>query len=189
MGVFVAMDIIGILPMYLSFTRGIDSKKRKEIVNQSIFVAALVAIVFVIIGDSVFSLLGISLADFKIGGGLVLMVISIIDLVKGKHPEDKHVSTGVVPLAVPLITGPGVITTVMLQVGIYGHIAVIVTLLLNFLFAWVVLNRSHLITRVIGEEGAEIVSKIAALFMTAIAVSMIRSGFLDITAMVTKIAS
>ena len=178
-GMFVAMDIIGILPMYLGMTQRLHPERRRQIVRQSVFVAAIVAISFVFIGKGIFNLLGIGIYDFKVGGGTVLLVMAILDLVRGKSGDEHSDSTGVVPLAVPLITGPGLITTIMLQVGIYGNLCVLLALAANFAFAWLALKYSSLITRFIGEEGTNIVSKIAALFMTAIAFSMIRSGIFE----------
>lgn len=173
------MDIIGTLPLYLGMTRGLEPKKRRKIVRQSIMVAAIVALVFVLIGEKIFRILGIAMHDFKVGGGIVLLVMAILDLIKGKDAESHTSSTGVVPLAVPLITGPALITTVMLQAVSHGNTIVVASMAANFLFAWFALEKSTLITRLIGDEGTDIISKIAALLMTAIAFSMIRSGIFD----------
>ena len=178
-GIFVAMDIIGILPVYLGMTRGLDEGRRRHIVQLSVIVAAIVAIVFVALGKWIFKFLGVAMYDFKVGGGIVLLVMAILDLIRGKDSDDHKGSTGVVPLGVPLITGPGLITTVMLQVGLYGYVIVLPALILNFIFAWFALKKSALITKLIGQEGTDIISKIAALLMTAIAFSMIRSGIFE----------
>lgn len=179
LGIFVAMDIIGTLPLYLGMTKGIDKRARRKIVNQSVLVASSVALLFVILGKRVFVYLGIETYDFKVGGGIVLLVMAILDLIKGKDAESHTQSTGIVPLAVPLITGPGLITTVMLQVGIYGYVIVLFGMLLNFSFALLVLRKGGVITQLIGSEGTDIISKIAALLMTAIAFSMIRTGIFE----------
>lgn len=176
---FVAMDTVGTLPLYLGMTQPLDNRKRRKILEQSIAVAAAVAFLFVFIGRWIFRFLGIAIYDFKVGGGTVLLVMAILDLVRPRSEEGHSGSTGVVPLAVPLITGPALITTVMLQVGLYGYVIVILALMANFLFAYFALSRSDMITRFIGKEGADIASKIAALLMTAIAFSMIRSGIFD----------
>lgn len=176
---FVAMDIIGVLPMYLGMTVGLEAKRRRRLVNLSVMVAAGVAFAFAMLGHWIFKLLGIAIYDFKVGGGIVLLVMAILDLIKGRGDKEHSASTGVVPLGVPLITGPGLIATVMLQVGIYGNIIVILSMLGNFLFAWAALRKSALITRFIGVEGTDIVSKIAALLMTAIAFAMIRTGLFE----------
>jgi multiple antibiotic resistance protein len=173
------MDIIGILPLYLGMTRGLEAKKRERVVRLSVVVAAIVALLFVLLGSWIFKLLGIALYDFKIGGGIVLLVMAILDLIRTKDSQEHTGSTGVVPLGVPLVTGPALITAAMLQVNIYGYFIVIPSLILNFIFAWAALRYSVVITKVIGEEGADIVSKIAALLMTAIAFSMIRSGIFE----------
>lgn len=178
-GMFVAMDIIGTLPLYLGMTRGLDVKKRRRVVRQSIIVAATVAVTFVLIGQQIFKVLGIAMFDFKVGGGIVLLVMAILDLIKRKEADAHSTSTGVVPLAVPLITGPALITTVMLQAVTYGNAIVILSMALNFLFAFIALEKSTLITKLIGDEGTDIISKIAALLMTAIAFSMIRTGIFD----------
>jgi len=178
-GQFVAMDIIGILPLYLGMTQGVDVRRRRKVVDQSILVAFIVSFVFALIGQSIFKFLGIAMYDFTVGGGIVLLVMSILDLVRGRGSEAHSTSTGVVPLAVPLIAGPALITTVMLQVSLYGHHVVLPMLLLNFGFAWVALRNSAPITRLIGKEGTDIISKIAHLLMTAIAFSMIRRGIME----------
>lgn len=178
-GMFVAMDIIGILPLYLGMTNSMEATRRRRVVNLSIIVAAMVAFVFGLIGKSIFKILGIAMFDFKVGGGIVLLVMAILDLIRRKDSEPHSVSTGIVPLAVPLITGPGLITTVMLQIALYGNLIVLLALFANFAFAWIALRESAIITRLIGTEGTDIISKIAALLMTAIAFSMIRAGIFE----------
>lgn len=178
-GIFVAMDVIGTLPVYLGMTSGLALARRNRLVNLSVLVAAAVALIFAVIGKWIFKVMGITMYDFKVGGGIVLLVMAILDLIRNKTNEEHSTSTGVVPLGVPLITGPGLIATVMLQVGIYGNIVVFLGMFANFVFAWIALRKSALITRLIGAEGTDVVSKIAALLMTAIAFSMIRTGIFD----------
>jgi len=108
---------------------------------------------------------------------LVLLLISMQDLLAG--PEAQHSgsgATGVVPLAVPLITGPGLIATLMFQIPAFGYTAALLALAANFGIVWLTLSRSHIVARVIGRDGTTIVSKIVALLLAAIAVSMIRLG-------------
>ena len=178
-GIFVAMDIIGVVPIYLGMTKDLSDGQKQVLLRQSITVAFLVALVFWVAGDWVFKILGITLEDFKVGGGIVLLVMSILELVRERrHTESDTPSTGVVPLGVPLITGPALITILMLQVGLYGHIVVIIGLTLNFAFAWLVLAKSKLLTRLLGQSGIAIISKIMALFTTAIAFALIRTGLM-----------
>jgi multiple antibiotic resistance protein len=178
--IFVALDIIGTVPMYVSMTSSMTPRARTRVLDTSMAVAFLVALIFVFLGLPIFSWLGISLFDFKIAGGLVLLLVSLADLMGGPEAVHKPTgSTGVVPLAVPLITGPGVLTTLILQQGLYGYAVTILALVANYLLAWAMLRKSQLITRVLGKDGTVVVSKIAALLLAAIAVAMIRSGVME----------
>jgi multiple antibiotic resistance protein len=180
--IFVSMDVIGMLPIYLGMSRGMDETHRRKIVHQSMFVAFAVAIVFMVGGRALFQFLGITLPDFKIAGGIILLLIALADLLGG--PESIHKesgSTGVVPLAVPLISGPAVLTALVIRSdqSYSGYAVTVAALVLNYLFAWAVLIRSDLIQRAIGKDGTVVISKIAALLLAAIAVSMIRSGVFE----------
>jgi len=177
---FVALDIIGTVPMYLSMTQKMTRRERSQVVNKSMLVAFVVALLFVFAGQALFKHLGISLFDFKIAGGIVLLLVSLADLLGG--PEAVHRgsgSTGIVPLAVPLITGPGVLATLILQVSTLGYAITIAALLSNYALAWLMLRKSETVTRIIGKDGTVVLSKIAALLLAAIAVAMIRAGIFE----------
>jgi multiple antibiotic resistance protein len=178
--IFVALDIIGTLPLYIGMTREMDRPERNRVVNQSMLIALGVAVVFIFLGEAIFRYLGIELFDFKIAGGIVLLLISLTDLVG--NPEFANRASGhsgIVPLAVPLITGPGVLTTVILQAGTAGYLITLTALVLNYIFAWGLLRKSETITRVIGRDGTVVVSKLAALLLAAIAIAMVRSGVFE----------
>jgi len=178
--IFVALDIFGALPMFLAMTREMEIKKRSRILDISMLVAFVTAVVFIFLGRVTFRYLGIQLFDFKIAGGLVLLLVSLADLVGSPEVSNRASgSTGVVPLAVPLITGPGVLTTVILQVSTLGYFVTIVGLLANYVLAWVILKRSDRVSRVLGNDGIVVISKIAALLLAAIAVAMMRSGVFE----------
>jgi len=177
---FVALDIIGTLPMYVSITQTFSAPEKKRVVNTSMTVALGVAIAFALIGKALFKQLGITIPDFRIAGGLILLLISLTDLLKG--PEGVHRasgSTGIVPLAVPLISGPAVLTTLILQINKVGYLMTLVALLINYLIAWVLLRKSDRVTTLVGKDGTVVMSKIAALLLAAIAVSMIRGGIFE----------
>jgi len=171
------MDIIGILPLYIMMTEGMTREERASTANTSVGVAFGVAVVFLFLGNRIFDYLGITIPDFKIAGGLVLLLIALADLVGKPEPSNRSSgSTGIVPLAVPLITGPGVLTSLILQVNAVGYWLSLVAMVANFLLALIVLRRSEKITRMIGRDGSVVISKVVALLLTAIAIAMIRSG-------------
>jgi multiple antibiotic resistance protein len=177
---FVALDIIGTIPSYFSITRDMNLEQRNKIVNQSMLVAFGVALIFVVAGQSLFRHLGISLFDFKIAGGIVLLLIALADLVGGPQSvQQSSGATGIVPLAVPLITGPAMLTTLILQVGNNGYGITLIALVLNYGFAWIMLRKCDVVQRGIGRDGTVVLSKIAALLLAAIAVAMVRSGVFE----------
>ena len=178
--IFVALDFIGTLPIFVSMTRGLSKSRRGKIVDESMIVALCVALLFMGVGERIFQAFGIALFDFKIAGGLVLLLISLADLLGGPESVNRTSgSTGIVPLAVPLITGPGVIATLVLQVNSVGYGIVILALISNYFLAWLVFRNSEKVTRVIGKDGTVVISKIAALLLAAIGVAMIRSGIFE----------
>jgi multiple antibiotic resistance protein len=178
--IFVALDIVGALPMYLGMTARMSRGDRNRVTDISMLVAFVVAVIFAFAGDQIFRFLGIALFDFKIAGGLVLLLISLTDLVGTSEASSRASgSTGVVPLAVPLITGPAVLTTLMLQVSAVGFVLPLAALLLNYALAWVLLKKSDRVAGLIGRDGTVVISKIAALLLAAISVAMIRNGIFE----------
>jgi multiple antibiotic resistance protein len=178
--IFVALDVIGTLPLFVGMTCTLTEVQRNKMVNTSMFVALSVALSFVLVGETVFQYLGIAMFDFKMAGGLVLLLVSLVDLVGNPESANRASgSTGVVPLAVPLITGPAVITSLVFQVQTVGYLVTILALLANYLIAWVALRNSDHVTHAIGKDGTVVISKVVALLLAAISVSMIRTGFFE----------
>ena len=177
---FVALDIIGAIPIYFSLTHAMEEGERNVMVNKSMLVALIVALVFMLIGLQVFKFMGIEIFDFKMAGGLVLLLIALSELIGGPEAEkNSSGSTGIVPIAVPLISGPGVLTTLILQVSTIGYLMTFVALVLNYGLAWVVLRNSSKVKNLIGKDGTLIVSKIAALLLAAYSLAMLRSGIFE----------
>jgi len=174
------MDVIGMLPIYFKLTERMEPHERRKVVDFSIIVALGVALVFAFLGQAVFRFLGIEIADFRVAGGLVLLLISLADLVgKPEHESRITGSSGVVPLAVPLISGPAVLTTILLHIESSGMAIAISALLTNFMITWFLMRRSGAVYRLLGKDGSVVASKLVALLLAAIAVSMIRGGLLQ----------
>jgi multiple antibiotic resistance protein len=175
---FIAVDAIGVMPMFVGLTTELEQKAKTRIILQSMLTAACLAIGFVLGGKLLFRWLGITIGDFMIAGGAILFSLAIIDLVnptkKRRAPEQ---DLGVVPLGTPLIAGPAVLTTSMLIVSEYGLIATMVSLLGNIVVAGLILRGSILLTRVLGAAGSKALSKITSLLLAAIAVMLVRKGF------------
>ena len=174
---FVAMDILGTLPIFYSLTEGFSKEKKINTITQSVVTAFVVSVTFLFIGQGVFRILGIRVEDFMIAGGILLLVFAITDLVRqGEKKMSAGESLGIVPLGTPLIAGPATLTTAMILVGSYPMIWVILSILINLVITWIAYYKAEWIIRLIGINGSKAVAKVAQLLLAAIAVSMMRRG-------------
>jgi multiple antibiotic resistance protein len=175
---FVAVDAIGVLPMFMGFIQDVDSGRVRKILWQSVITAAAVALTFLSLGSLILELLGITVADFMVAGGILLFIIAMSDLLANekKQRQVDPESLGAVPLGVPLITGPAVLTTSILLLNEYGFLMTSITVLINILLAGFIFSLAESINRLLGKAGARILSKIAMLFLAAIAVMIMRKG-------------
>ena len=181
---FFAMDAVGNLPIFLSLTQGVGATHRRHTVDLATLTALGVGLGFVVIGKAIFALLGIEVADFLIAGGVILLILAIRYLITGKIIESEDSSTsdmiGVVPLGTPMVVGPAVLTSLLSLTGQY-HIAIVISsFILNLAIQWVFFRQASRIVDFLGRTGVNAVSKIVMLLLAAIAVKMIREGFLTI---------
>jgi len=175
---FIAIDVVGILPIFISLVEGLEKHQKTKITNQSVITALSVSIGFLALGKFVFSVLGIEIYDFKMAGGLLLLVFAINDLLfseKGKRTP----TMGVVPLGIPLVVGPAVLTTIIVTADTYGYIPMLTSLVVNLFIVWIVFMKSNFLYRLMGDGGSKAFAKVASLLLAAIAVMMIRRGFID----------
>jgi multiple antibiotic resistance protein len=178
---FVAVDIVGVLPFFIGVTEGIDPLSRKRLVKNSFITAVFVAVAFVLVGRALFDYLGIQMPDFMIAGGLVLFILSAHDLLSlDKTRVTPDATFGVVPLGTPLMSGPAVLATALILVKPYGLTVTIISIVLNMLIAGIAFLYSSLIIKILGKNGARALSKIMALVLCAYGVMMIRQGIVHI---------
>jgi multiple antibiotic resistance protein len=177
---FVAFDALGILPIFVSLTSEMIPSERKKVVRQSILTGFLAGIGFLVLGKSVFTLLGITVSDFKVAGGILLFIISIVDLIFPERTRTFPKETlGIVPIGIPLIVGPGVLTTVLISAQSYGYVSTVLNLILNLLIVRIIFSSSSRVMRVLKEGGTRGLGKIFALLLAAFAMMMIRTGILE----------
>lgn len=179
MPLFFAIDAIGILPAFLSVTGDISLMQRRKVVNQAAVTAFGISVFFIFFGQAIFKLLGITVNDFKVAGGILLLVLSIYDLLFDQGTRRKtgaEDTIGIVPIGTPLIIGPGALTTLLLIVDTTGYTLTMVSLVINVAIVWVVFYFSDKVIKVITKPGSIAIGKVFALFLAAIAVMLIRSG-------------
>jgi len=182
--IFVAVDAIGNIPVFISLVEGLNKKKKHKIIIESVTTATAMAILFMFVGKWVLQMLSITISDFQIAGGALLFVIAVRLLLPGaqKHAlsdgHDKDV--GVFPMGTPLITGPAVLTTTLIMLDTYGIVATFISLVVNMVIVWVTLAKADWIMKLIGVGGTRAVAKVMYILLAAIAAMMIRRGIMGI---------
>jgi multiple antibiotic resistance protein len=132
---------------------------------------------FLFLGDAILRVVGVSVGDFQVAGGLLLLVLAVYDLL---HPElplrQPGAHLGVVPLGTPFIAGPAVLTTLLTLARSQGYLLALLAFGVNLVLVWAALRWASLIVRVIGEAGARAVAKVFELLLAAIGVTLVRRG-------------
>jgi multiple antibiotic resistance protein len=184
---FVAINPAGIIPIYLSVTENLSRAERRRLTLQAMATAVGLAVLILFAGQLIFSLLGITVNDLRVGGGLILLVLSISNLIFGdfrrRDPTgggdgEDLASVGVVPLGIPLIVGPAAITSILVSREAYGYLPTLASLVVNMVLVFLTLAASPYVGRFAGPAVSRAIAKVASLFLAAISVAMIRAGIL-----------
>ena len=176
--VFVAIDPLGLVAIYMGLGTSASHEHRQRQAFLGIVTGLLVAIGFIFLGKIIFAALGITVADFQVAGGLILLLLAVRELV-GVGPDDRGGSDefGVVPLGMPLIAGPALLTALLILVDSVGLVYTLVSQLVNLGLVAIALCNAERFARWMGKQGLRGVSKIIALLLAAIAISLIRRGW------------
>lgn len=178
--IFVAVDAIGNIPLFIALVEGVSKKERQKIIVDSVVTATAVAIAFMFAGKWVLRAIGITIPDFQVAGGALLFVIAVRLLLPGAQkiiPTNGHdKEAGVFPLGTPLITGPAVLTTTLIMLDTYGMVATFISLAVNMLFVWVTLVKADFLMKLFGSSGTRAFAKIMYILLAAIGAMMVRRG-------------
>jgi multiple antibiotic resistance protein len=180
---FVAMDPLGILPVFIQMTSELSQARRQKMVNLSILTAGIVGLLFVLLGPLVLGVLGLKTGDFQVAGGLLVLVVALRDVVwdqKMMAMSEASEATGIVPFGIPLLVGPAVFATLILLRDRFSIIEIGLGLVLNLLLSWAIFRKSAILMQWMGVTGTRVVSKLAALLLAAYAVMMIRVGIVSL---------
>ena len=183
----VIMDAFGVLPLFLLLSEKLPKKKRVRAADRTIVVATILMLVFLFSGLSVLNYFGISLGSFQIAGGLILFILGV-EIVLGMRltsSEKEHFDRyefSSVPMATPLIVGPGTITTLIILVGDYGHLVVLFASIANLFLILIVFRHASQIYKFIGHQGTQVISRLIGIVFTALAVEFVKEGILKLMA-------
>lgn len=175
---FIVIDPLGNVPIFISLTMRMDKAERKRTFNVATVVALILLMVFVVVGRQLLNLFNISLYSFMIAGGILLLIISVKILIHGEWTERaiSPENVGAVPIAFPLLTGPGAITTAIVIIQTLGFAATLLSVLIIFFLVWLILQFIDAIHGFLGKVGSAVVARLMAIFIAAIAVQFIVDG-------------
>jgi multiple antibiotic resistance protein len=176
--VFVAIDPIGLVAIFVGLGTSASREQKKHQALLGILTGLLVAGGFIFLGKIIFAALGITVADFQVAGGLILLILAIRELVDiGPHDRGGGNEFGIVPLGMPLIAGPALLTALLILIDSVGVVYTVMSLLANLLIVAIALCNADRFTRLMSKQGLRGVSKLIALLLAAIAISLIRRGW------------
>jgi multiple antibiotic resistance protein len=175
---FIIVDPFGNIPIFLGLTQSMTGNQRKKIFNTAILVSFILLLVFSFAGQEIFNIFGVSIYSFEIAGGILLLIIAIRILISGSlhEKEDTPESIGAVPIAMPLLVGPGAITTTILNLQSYDIFVTVLSVLIVLTTTWVILRFMNQIYRILGKTGSVIIARVMSLFIAAIAIQYIIIG-------------
>jgi multiple antibiotic resistance protein len=168
---FAVIDIAGSIPIV------IDLRKKAGHIQsgKATLVSLVIMIGFLFLGEQILSLIGIDVSSFAVAGSFILFFLSL-EMILGisiyKHDSSAPDAASVVPLAFPLIAGAGSLTSILALRAEFEAINIIIAIVINLIFVYIVLKSSNLIERLIGKSGIDVVRKIFGVVLLAIAVKL-----------------
>ncbi|MCX7787500.1 MAG: MarC family protein [Spirochaetes bacterium] len=184
---FLVVDPLGVLPLYLSLTSGYPEEKKKRVISKALLTASIVFLVFILLGRGILRFLGIQTGAFFIAGGILLFFVSMDMLfavpkrTKTSEQEKDSEDVSIFPLGIPILAGPGTITTILLYVGtedanLSTYLAVGVVLMLVLLLAGIFLRLSDYLVRILSSTGLSVIERIMGLILSGLSVQFVYDG-------------
>jgi multiple antibiotic resistance protein len=191
------VDPIGLVPIYIGLTFTISSQKQRgQIINKAVGVAFVILSLFIVAGKYILNLLQIDAGSFFIAGGIMLFIISLEMLfgrptgtkISGNEGQDdleSGVSVAVFPLAIPMLAGPGSITTIILftgskDAGLPTMVMLFIALILTLAAVWLTLRASNWILQSLGRTGVSVLQRIMGLLLSGLSVQFVYNGILKL---------
>ncbi len=172
---FSVIDILGAIPLIII----IKKRDGRIYAEKATIISAVLMVLFLFLGQSILMLFGLDVASFALAGAIVIFIVAIemilgITLIKD-DPESSG-SGSVVPLAFPLIAGAGTLTTILSLRAVYAEVNVLIGILVNLVFVYIVLRLSGWLERVIGKSGFAVLRRVFGVILLAIAVKIFKSN-------------
>jgi len=175
---FIIVDPFGDIPIFISLTENMTDPQKRKVFNTASLVGFILLLVFAFTGQEIFIIFGISIFSFEVAGGILLLIIAIRILISGSTHQrtESPESIGAVPIAMPLLVGPGAITTTIFNLQDYGILIAAAAALIVITLTWIILRQMGSIYKILGKTGSMVIARVMALLIAAIAVQYILSG-------------
>lgn len=175
---FIVVDPFGNIPIFMGLTERITDAQKRKVFNTACLVGFVLLLVFAFTGQQIFNIFGVSIYSFEIAGGVLLLIIAIRILISGSVHEsgESPESIGAVPIAIPLLVGPGAITTTILNLQEYDVYVTVLSVLIVMLLTWIILRWINGIYKFLGKTGSIVIARVMSLLIAAIAVQYILVG-------------
>jgi multiple antibiotic resistance protein len=177
---FIIVDPLGNIPIFVGLTEDFPVAQRKRVYNTAVIVGMFLLLVFAFAGNVILTIFGISIESFEIAGGILLLIIAIRILISGVHENvESPESLGAVPIAIPLLVGPGAITTTIFNLEAYtayGPIVAVLAVIIVLSLTWVIFRFIDRIYKFLGKTGSLVIARVMALLIAAIAIQYILMG-------------
>jgi multiple antibiotic resistance protein len=192
--IFFLVDPFAAIPAFLAITAGADRQRQKRMARRGALTCFIVLMTFALAGKLIFRMFGITLPAFEIAGGVILLLIGI-DMIEAKRSPTQELSdetaeatakddAGIVPLGIPMLAGPGAISSVMILVGealkFWELMVVLGAISLTAWISYLILNGADRVRRIMGETGIRILVRIMGLLLVALAVQFFVNGLTDL---------
>ncbi|MGH9747433.1 MAG: MarC family protein [Candidatus Acidiferrales bacterium] len=191
--IFFLVDPFTVIPLFLAITADSPPQERRFMARRSAWTCAIVLATFAVAGSLIFRMFGITLPAFKIAGGIILLGIGL-DMLQARRsstkatPEETEegaskADASIIPLGMPMLAGPGAISTVMVLVGeshaIWQHVVIYSTILVTAFASFLILNGAGRVQRYLGDTGIRILMRLMGLLLVALAVQFVANGLTD----------
>jgi multiple antibiotic resistance protein len=175
---FVIIDPFASLPLFLTLTSRHSTDELRRTARNAVLIAGAIALVFLFTGNLLLAAVGVDLASFRIGGGIVLGLLGIetvlgFNMARNGKEEKSAITT---LIATPMLTGPGLITALIIMVGEQGYAVPLAATIVALFLSWVVLDNAARIAQAAGKQPISIIAKVMGLFLLAIGISYIKAG-------------
>jgi multiple antibiotic resistance protein len=195
--IFVTLDAIGTIPIFLSMTPHYTQAERAQVVKRALPMVFIVLVAFALFGNLIFRLFGVTIEAFRIVAGLLLLKIGF-DMMEARPDRSRHTpeedvesmqrqDIALIPLAIPLLSGPGTISNVIALTGqaakapaaLPAFLALLAAIVLNVIIAFIALRSATAIAHFLKETGMRVFTRVMGLILAAIAVQFVLTGIKD----------